>query len=160
MSVWNLIILAGVAAATLVSIGHIRYLAWIGAIFAAYVISVAYWDLGGPYAEFFACICDLTLVAMIAAKARYFWELWIGVMFLASAFVNMTYLANNLLDARLISHDVYSSILEIINIAAVMTIGGIASFDKAGMVDGLAFRPWLHIFGRLRPVYSRHNPRS
>jgi len=160
MSIWNIIILSGVAAATLIAMGNIRYLAWLGAIISAYAISVLYWDASGPYAEFVAGICDLTIVVLIAWKARYIWELWVSLMFLGSALVNWSYLANNITGANLIGHDVYSSILEIINIAAIMTIGGVASFDKAGMYDGLAFRPWVHFFGRLRHVYARRDPRS
>lgn len=160
MSVWNLVIFSGVAGAVLVSWRQPRFLAWIGALLASYLISVIYWDFRGPYAEFLAGACDLTIVALIAWKARYLWELWVGLMFLASAFVNMVYLANNLIGADVISHTAYSSLLEAINISAIVMMGGISSFQKAGMVDGLAFRPWLHVFGRMRPVDARHHPRA
>lgn len=160
MSVWNLIIFSGVAAAALISIGNRRTLAWIGAIFAAYIVSVLYWDMGLPNAEFIAGICDIMIVAAISWRAKYVWELWIGLLFLSSAFVNMTYLADNLIGADVIGHVAYSSILEAINIAAIIIIGGVSSFDKAGMVDGLAFRPWLRIFGRMRSVHSSHSSHS
>lgn len=159
-SVWNIIIVCGIAGVALVSIGQMRYLAWIGAIFASYAASVVYWDFGGPYAEFFAGACDLAIVAAISIKARYIWELWLGLIYLTSAFVNMIYLANNLLGAYLLDHVAYSSILEAINIVAIVMIGGISAFEKAGMVDGVAFRPWMHVFGRLRYAYARRDPRA
>lgn len=160
MSLWNVILLSGVAAAALVSWGHWRYLAWLGAMVASYALSVLYWDAGGPYAEFLAGLCDLAIVTVVAWRARYLWELWFGALYLLSAGVNMVYLASNLTGADAIDHVLYSSVLEVINLAAILLIGGVSSFDKAGMVNGLAFRPWLHIFGRVRFVYARRNSRS
>lgn len=160
VSIWNYLILSGVASAALVAIGNWRYLGWICAILVAYALSVIYWDFGGPYAEFVAGVLDLAIVITVAVRAKYVWELWLGLMFLSSAFVNMVYLANNVTGAGLVNHEVYGALLEVINILALAMIGGVSSFDKAGMVNGLAFRPWLHIFGRLRPVYARGNSRS
>lgn len=154
LSVWNIIILSGVAGAALVSLGERRYLAWVGAVLASYALSVIYWDLGLPYPEFFAGVCDLAIVAIISLKARYIWELWLGLMFLTMGFINLAYLANNLLASQLISHTAYSGLLELLNLAALFLIGGTCSFEKSGMVNGVAFRPWMHVFGVLRPAYA------
>jgi hypothetical protein len=159
MSVWGAILLSGVAAAALLAWGHWRYLAWLAVLLTSYVVSVVYWDLGWPYAEFVAGVTDLAIVTAVAWRARYLWELWFGALYLLSAGVNMVYLASNLTGAGTIDHVLYSSVLEVINLSAILLIGGVSSFDKAGMVNGLAFRPWLHIFGRVRPVYARRNSR-
>lgn len=160
MTVYNVIIGSGVAAAALVCYGHGRYLAWIAAILASYALSVIYWDLSLPYPEFFAGCCDLLVVMLLAWKARYIWELWLGLLFLTMSFVNLVYFANNLLGASLVSHQFYSGILEVANIAAILLIGGTCSFEKSGFVDAFALRPWMFFFGRLRPAYSRSRTRS
>lgn len=160
MSVWNVILLSGVAAAALVAWGSWRYLAWLAAIVASYGMSVAYWDAHGPYAEVVTALGDGLIVAAIAGRARYLWELAIGLLYLVSMAVSMAYLANNIVGAHTLDHVLYSSLLEAINLVAALTLGGLAAFDKAGMVNGVAFRPWLHIFGIVRPAYARRNPRS
>lgn len=160
MSVWNILIISGVAGAALVAWGNLRFLWWLCAMFASYAISVIYWDLGWPRGEFVAGMCDIVIVAIMARKALYLWELWTALIVLTMAFINWLYLANNLTGAQLISHDGYSSVLEVLNIAAIVLIGGVASFDKAGMHDGVAFRPWLYVFGRMRHAYSRVRTRD
>lgn len=158
MSVYNYIIISGVASAALVALGHWRYLAWLAGILICYMASVIYSRSFGIMPEFFAGLCDCILVGLIAYRARYIWELWIGAIFVTSAFVNWAFLAHNVAGATLISADIHASILEILTLSAVMTIGGVAAFDKAGLVNGMAFRPWLRIFGRMRPVYQRRGP--
>ncbi len=160
MSIWNVIILSGVAGAALVSWGQPRFLAWIFAVLASYIVSVFYWDMGGPQPEFFAGVCDMVVVALITRKALYYWELWVGLMFLVMGFANWLYLADGLAGSNLISPDLYSSILEVANVSAIVLMGGAASFYKSGMRDGLAFRPWLHVFGRVRHVYARAGTRD
>lgn len=158
-SLWNILILSGVAAAALVSIGNNRYLSWLAALSASYVISVLYWDFHLPASEFFAAMCDIAVVVAVVIYARYMWELWFGLASLIMAFVNWLYLADKVAGSGLIGHDVYSFALEALNLAAISMIGFVAAFDKNGSVNGVAFRPWLHIFGRLRPVYSSRDPR-
>jgi len=160
MSIYNVIIGAGAAAAALVCYGQWRYLAWIAAIIGSYALSVAYWDLGLPYPEFFAGCCDLAVVGLIAWQARFIWELWLGLLFLTMSFVNLVYFANNLLGAALVSHAAYSGLLEVANVAAILVIGGTCSFEKSGLDHVLPLRPWMFLFGRMRPAYARSNSRS
>lgn len=160
MSVWNIIILSGAAGAALVAWGSNRCLWCIFALVTSYAISVIYWDLGGQYGEFVAGVCDLVVVAAIAWNARHLWELWVGLIFLGMALTNWIYLGDNLAGAHVISHDFYSSVLEIFNVAALFLIGGAASFHKAGMRDGLAFHPWLFSFGGMRHAISRIRSRD
>lgn len=164
MSVWNFIILLGAAAAALVPLGGRSesplYLRWLLAIVATYVASVLYWDSGGPYPEAFGFMCDCLLVVAFSVAGRYVWEARVAFLFLCSAFVNMAYLAHNLVGAAIVPHDVHGAILEVINILAIGTIGTTAAFDRAGIRDGHAFDPWLHIFGRMRPVHRGRGPHS
>jgi hypothetical protein len=160
LSIYNLIILSGVAAAALVSIGRPRYLFWLAAIALSYMVCVTYAHLGGESPEIVSALLDLCLAGCIAWFALRMWELWIGVMYVISGFVGMVYLSHNLMGADVIPADVHASILELINMLAIITIGGVAAFDKAGMVDGLAFHPWLHLFGRVRHAHQRSDPRA
>jgi len=164
MSIWNALILLGAAAAALVPLGGRSesplYLRWLGAIIATYIASVLYWDARGPYAEAFGFMCDCILVIAFVVAGRYKWEAWVAFLFLCSAFVNMAYLAHNLIGADILPHDVHGAILEVINILAIVTIGATAAFDRAGARDGRAFDPWLHILGRVRPVHRGGGPRS
>ncbi len=157
MSVWNYFIILGAVAAALVPLGGkaqaLRYQKWLLAIVLTYIASVIYWDARGPYAEAFGFFCDAVLVVAFTWAGKYVWEGRVAFLYLCSAFVNMAYLAHNLVDARLIPHDVHGAILEIINILAIGTIGITAAFDQAGSRNGRAFDPWLHIFGIVRPVY-------
>lgn len=155
MSVFNLIILSAATAAALVAWGHWRYVAWLSALVGSYALSVIYWDFKGPYAEVVAALCDGAIVSLVIWRARYIWELWFGLIFLTSMFVNMVYLSSNLIGGNVIDHVVYSSALEALNFIAISLVGGVAAFDKAGIINGLAFRPWVHFFGIVRPVYSR-----
>lgn len=164
MSVWNIIIVLGAAAAALVPLGgrseSILYHRWLLAIVATYAASVLYWKSGGPYPEAFGFMSDGLLVAAFIVAGRYAWEARIALLYLASAFVNMAYLAHNVVGAALVPHDVHGALLELINAFAIWTIGHTAAFDRAGHRDGSAFRPWLHIFGIMRPVHRRSEPHS
>ena len=164
MSVWNYVILLGAAAAALVPIGgrnsSRRYLAWLGAIIAAYAVSVLYWDFGGPWPEAFGFLCDAALVASFVIVGRHVWEAWVAGLFLTSAFVNMAYLAHNIVGAGLVPHDVHGAILELINALAIGVIGATAAFDRAGHRNARALAPWLHIFGIVRPLPIRSSSRS
>jgi len=158
MRIYNLIILSGAAAAALIAWGNWRYVAWIGAMIASYVISVLYWDFSLPRAEFIAGTCDFLVCLAIFFFAAYRWELWLWRVMQVSLLVNIIYLASNLFGWSVLDHIVYSSALEIINVIAILIIGGTAAFEKAGMTDGLAFHPWMHVFGFVRPVYRRSAP--
>lgn len=160
MSVWNIILLSGAAGAAFVAWGEWRYIMWLAAVVCSYCVSVLYWDTGLPYAEVVTALCDGLLVAAVTVRAKYLWELVIGLLYLLSMGVSMVYLANNIIGAGAMDQTLYASILEVINLAAVLSLGGLASFDKAGMINGVAFRPWVHIFGLVRPAYARVDTRS
>lgn len=155
MSVYNLIILSGAAAAALVAWGRWRYLAWLGAMMASYALSVLYWDFGLPRADFFAACCDFAVCASILTWAMFQWELWVARAVMVSFLINCIYLFSNLYGLGLIEHVIYASALEALNIIVILTIGGTAAFDKAGMTNGVGFRPWIYVFGVMRPVYRR-----
>src|SRR5215217_7081177 len=75
MSLWNLIILLGAAAAALVPLGGRSespvYLRWLIAIIATYLASVLYWDARAPYAEAFGFLCDCILVLAFVFAGKY-----------------------------------------------------------------------------------------
>ena len=164
MSLWNLIILLGAAAAALVPLGGRSespvYLRWLIAIIATYLASVLYWDARAPYAEAFGFLCDCILVLAFVFAGKYVWEAWVAFLYLCSAFVNLAYLAHNLVGAGIIPHDVHGAVLEVINILAIATIGTTAAFDRAGSRNGRAFDPWLYVFGRMRPVHRGGGPHT
>ncbi len=162
MSVYNVIILLGAASAALVALDGrpVRYLAWLAAIVVAYVVSVLYWDARLPYPEAFGFLCDALLVSAFLVAGRYIWEARVALLFLISTFINMAYLAHNIVGASIVPHDVHGAVLELINALAIGTIGAAAAFDRAGHYDARSLGPWVHIFGFVRPVYRSRGPHS
>ncbi len=160
MSVWNVLILSGAAAAALIAWGDRRFIGWLALIVVTYLASVAYWDVKGPYAEAVGFLFDAFLVAALCLRGQYRWEMRLALLYLISAFINMAYLAHNLVGAGLIPHDAHGAALELVNILAIFTIGFTAAFGRAGYTDGRAFDRWVHIFGVVRHVPERRPSRE
>lgn len=128
-----------------------RALIWLAAIAASFFISGTFWRLGWGQGELFAGLCDAAIVAGIVFFGVKVWELWLGGIFLVSLATNIGYLYSNLWGGRVIPHDLYSIWLEVLTLLALMLIGGVAAFQRSGNTDGVAFHPWVSIFGVARP---------
>lgn len=150
-SVYNIVILSGVAAATLVAWGIWRNVCWLLALAAVYMASVLWWRAGLPHPELISGVLDFAVIGAIFWYGKQIWELRVWYLFQLMLLINLVYLATH----PWLDHAIYASALEIVNVAAIMLIGGVAGFQKAGMTNGRAFDPWLSVFGRMRPVHNK-----
>lgn len=160
LSTIDTIYLAAAAAVAIVSYANLRGLAWLLALVAGYFVSGFYWRTGAPNGELVAGLCDAAVCGAIFVLGRYRWELWLWLLSQFSLLVNILYLVSNLSGARAIDHEVYSIALETLNALAFLLIGGVSAFQKTGMTDGIAFRPWVSILGFARPAYGSLAARS
>lgn len=107
--------------------GDSRALAWLAALAASYVVSAAYYRMGGPSHFVMSAMCDVAVIGLIYWKARYIWEmrLWrvFQVMFAinAAAFVFEAYPRLELMPPSL-WHNVYAGSLDLANAVALAWI--------------------------------------
>lgn len=131
MSIFQLALLGGGVIAAFFAWGNWRAIGWIVALLIDHAVSVAYWDTGLPYAELVAGLCDASVCLVIYALARAEWEIKVLYrLFQGMVLVNMLYLAGNLDIAPKIDHVVYSSLLEVINVLILLSIGGFGRLER------------------------------
>lgn len=151
MSWVDTIYLATAGAVVLLSINNPRGVGWVAAFTAAYFISGWYWRSPGLSPELVAGLCDAAIAALVLVMGRYIWEMWVGLVAMACMFVNIIYLVNNLSGAGVVPHDVYAITLELLNLVALLTIGGVSAYHHKGSTSGRAFSPWVTFLGVARP---------
>lgn len=151
LSIYQVIMLALIAAALIVSWHFPRAFIWLLLIGASYLISSTWWRSDLPLPELVAGLCDAAICIGVLLMVRQQWELWVWAIFLASLGVNIVYLVNNLTEG-LLSHGIYSAILEVLNVIAIFLIGLTSAFEAAGKTDGIAFRPWRALLGFVLPA--------
>ncbi len=150
MTVIDTIYLLIAGAVALLSIRNPRGVIWVAAFTAAYFASGIYWRMRGGSPELVAGLYDALIVTLIVIFWRQLWELWVGVAALLCLAVNILYLINNLSGAGLVNHEVYSITLELLNLIALLTIGGVSAFVQKGSTDGRAFYPRVSFLGAAR----------
>jgi len=141
MTVIDTIYLLIAGAVVLLSITNRRGILWVAAFAVAYFASGIYWRLGGGVPELVAGLYDAAIVVLVLVLARQLWELWVGAAAFLCLAVNFIYLINNLSGISIINHEVYSIALELLNLIALLTIGGVSAFVQKGSTDGIAFHP-------------------
>lgn len=152
-------LLIGLCVALAVSVGDKRAWGWLLAGAASYTVSVLYWRSGLPYAPFVAGMCDALICLAVYFKAKYRWEMMVWRIFQASVLVNIIYLGGTLSAWPSLSHNAYSIILELINWAALLWIGGNGAFQPVGESDAsfTAARPLRSL---RRALSTLHEPRA
>lgn len=138
MSIYQLSLLVGAAVAALVAWGNWRAIGWLAALQISIAVSVAYWKSGLPYGEAVAGGCDAAVCLGIYFFGKYLWEMWVWRLAQLMLLVNLCYLAGNVGIFYNIDHDVYSSILEVINWIAIASIGGTAILNRVDVDVGSA----------------------
>lgn len=134
----DLSLLIGLMVALAVSLGNRRAWGWLLAGAASYAVSVLYWRSGLPYAPFIAGLCDAAVCLVIYFRANFRWEMWVWRLFQFSVLVNIVYLGGTLEAWPSLSHNAYSIILEAINWAALLWIGGNGAIQAIGATDALS----------------------
>lgn len=138
MSEANWIMLALALFFGLLSWRNPRGIAWIIAGAISYTVSVIYWRSGLPLPEGVAGTLDALVCVAIYARAREQWELSvIWRLFQTSVAVNFLFLAGNIGVFPRISIDLYSAILEALNVLVLLSIGGWSFAQMAGWSNGL-----------------------
>lgn len=128
-------LLIGLMLALAVSVGNLRAWKWLLAAAASYVVSVVYWRSGLPYAAFIGGMCDAAICLTVYFLAKFRWEMWVWRLFQFSVLVNIVYLGGELQAWPSLSHNAYSIILEAINWAALLWIGGNGAIQAIGATD-------------------------
>lgn len=124
-----------------------RALSWLGAGAMIYIVSVAYWRTGMPYAPFIAGLCDAAVCLLIYLFGRLKWETALWGLFWVSSAVNMYYTGVEMGIFPSLSHNAYSVILETINWIALAWIGGNGALQMLGVTnDEVPIRgPWRRL---------------
>lgn len=145
----------GLCFALAFSMGNKRAWGWLLASALSYVVSTAYWRSGQPYAPFIAGMCDALICLAVYFFAKLRWELWVWRLFQVSVGVNFYYLAAQYGIFPYLSHNAYSTMLEIINWLALMFIGGTGALQVAGATDAphAADRPWYSVHRIVGALY-------
>lgn len=147
MSIYQATLAVGAIIAALIAWGNWRAIAWLAVLQVSIAVSVAYWKSGLPYGELVAGLCDALVCLGIYFFGRFRWEMWIWRLAQAMVLVNIVYLLGNVGIFTLTPHDVYSTILEIINWIAIASIGGSAILNRLGPDVGSTARPWPGVRG-------------
>lgn len=114
---------------------------WIAAGAASFVASTAYYRYGLPYYPAFTLVCDAAVCLSVYAWARERWEEKIYHIFQLSVLISLLYMSNVIAD-----HWLYVVSLELLNWAALLTIGGTALLDRIKGNAGSPYdRRWSNI---------------
>lgn len=147
MSVYELLVLTVAIGVFLLSIigGNIRGAAWITAICFDVVLSDAYSTSGLPYPEAAMAVLDFSVCIAIWFFAAKRWELWLFVLLQFSMLVSIVDLGAGIISPGWIDRELYLLVLELINYAVLLLIGGVSGFAIAGRIGGGAFAPWSRV---------------
>jgi hypothetical protein len=133
MSFFESLLLVGLIVVTLLSWRQPRALVWLAAGTANYIITSAYYSYGLPAHPFFTLLIDALMCFALIDKWEYRWEAGLCWVFGVSVAIDLARLFT------LIDGHAYATGLELVNWAALLTIGGPrlieladAGFDSAG----------------------------
>lgn len=160
MSLINSIFLVLLVAAAFLSMHNRRGLLWLALLSLNYAGSCIYWRMGWPNPEFAVAILDFSICIAVLIWGKQEWDMWIWMLFQTSMLAGILYLANNIWNLGLIDHEAYSIVMELIMGTALVTIGAVGAWDRAGFADARAFRAWTTIFGFVRPLYREEKARG
>lgn len=157
MSIYHISLLIAALAVAAISWRLNRALLWIGAMAASFIVSVSYLYLAPqgyvgsgidtwlPPASVIAGLCDAAVATSIYVLGKRRWEIALYTLVVASVLVNATYAAGEMMRWPPIPpREVYAIILEAINYAALLLIGGTAIIQWIGKHDVRR-----NLFGRL-----------
>lgn len=136
-------------AAVALSWGSSRSLAWVGVIALNYFTCGLYWRLGAPAPVVFTGVTDFAMLVLVFIFARYLWEAWLFVLYQVSLLAGVVYLIMGTGDDFYLP---YSLTLEAVTTAALWLIGGTSAWQRAGINDVAAFKPWRTVLGFPRPI--------
>lgn len=119
MDAFQIALALGAFLVILVSLKDNRALLWVTVGVASFVVSTAYYRSGGPYPTAITALCDASVCLAIYRYWRERWEFYLFILFQGSVLVSLAYLAG-----LIGPHWAYVAVLEVINWAALVVIGG------------------------------------
>ena len=137
MNQYEAILLAGALFTLYVSRELPRAWTWIAIGAASCVASSMYWSLGFRDHTAFTFFADVFVCLALYAGARERWELILFFLYKMSAFISVVYFASTRILGLHVPSWLYASGLELINAAALITIGATAIMDR-NRADGPA----------------------
>lgn len=157
MSIYETMLLMTATAVILLSLfaGNIRGSTWVALIAIDLVVTTAWWRAGLPYGDAFTAVFDFSICAAIYFFGRHRWELYVFLIFQCSMLVSIIDLAAMIWAPGWIDHDVYSSVLEILNYLAFITTGTVSGFIFANRSDVSALRAWSGVWSFDRLVRAK-----
>jgi hypothetical protein len=153
MSIYQLLMatLFFVAAAVAIPARAWQSITYIAVFAISYFVSSWWWRAGYPSGELITGICDAAVCATIIYLMRKMWEVWLLVVAVLQLGVSLLYLTANL-SGHWIEHEAYSILLEALNVVAIFTISGAASFELSHRTSSFPFRPVRSLFGLVLPA--------
>lgn len=163
MSIYETLLLLTATAVLLLSLTASSYRGawWIVVIMSDAVISDVYVGTGFPVPDAFMATCDLSVCAVLYYLAAHRWEVWLLLVMQTSMLVSLLHLGASIAAPDWIDQEDYLLVLEIINYAAIILIGGVSGFVIARRQTGAAFAarsrvlPFSGIMARLRAAGRR-----
>lgn len=134
MSEYQTALVIGALITALIAFRLPRAWRWIAAGAVSFVASTAYYRYGLLYYPAFTLVCDAAVCLSVYAFARERWEERIYNIFQLSVLISLLYMSNVIAD-----HWLYIVSLELLNWAALLTIGGTAIWDR---IKGNASSPY------------------
>lgn len=139
---------------------NLRAAAWVAAAAVSYAVSTVYWRMGLPHGAFVAGAADAMVCLGIYFFGRMRWEMHLWRLFQASVAINIVYLGGEVGTWASLSHNAYAVMLEAVNWAAIILIGGTGIAQAIGAANAHSIRRPMH--GVLGPLHSlfreRKNP--
>ena len=142
MNEFQMALVIGALIAALIAFRLPRAWRWIAAGAASFVASTAYYRYGLPYYPAFTLVCDASVCLAVYAFAKERWEERIYNIFQLSVLISLLYMSNVIAD-----HWLYVVSLELLNWAALLTIGGTAILDR---IKGNVGNPHDHRWADIR----------
>lgn len=120
---------------------------WVAIGAASCVASSFYWSLGFRDHTAFTFFADVFVCLALYSGARENWEIILYVLYKVSSFISVVYFASTRILGLHVPSELYASGLELINAAALLTIGATALMDR-NRADGPAHARGWHPYLR------------
>lgn len=145
-------LLIGALSASFVLRDNLRGILWLGLGQLVFWTNILYWDLSLPLPMLFVAICDASIVYAIYVYGKEKWEEWVMLIFVGSILTSFAAQAMVIINEGFNIYS-YSWALYILNWIAVIIVGTMSGFKKAGYGrDFVPLADWSTFLGRERIV--------
>lgn len=148
MSAFEILVMLVAAAVFMLSLAanNVRGMVWVVIIATDIALSDVYLSAGFPYPEAVMTLLDFAVCVAIWFAGSYIWERRLYILMQFSMLVSIVDLGGAIVSPGWIDRELYLLILELINYAVLILIGGVSGFAISGRIAGHTFRPWRHFW--------------